>query len=107
MTEFETTNLGSDNLTDMNASTVLDLVKEMDNYWKNISWYVTLKSKKNFYESGLLRLNCNKAKFILRWKCILSFSETVEMTVNWYKHFFSYGTMERLSREQIDFFTNK
>ena len=52
-------------------------------------------------------LSNQKAKRELNWRPRLTFEETIQMTVNWYKHFFSYGTMERLSREQIDFFTNK
>ena len=55
---------------------VLELVKIMSNYWNDVSWEKTLKTKKNFYESELLRLNCNKAKKILRWKSALKFEET-------------------------------
>ena len=85
-----------------NEYTVLDLVKEMDNYWKNISWYVTLKSKKNFYESGLLRLNCNKAKRELKWQSILKFDEMVEMVANWYHaYYLDPKNIENVTEEQI------
>ena len=45
--------------------------------------------EKNFYESNLLKLNCNKAKTKLKWKCILSFYETINMVANWYKNYYS------------------
>ena len=48
-----------------------------------------LKSKKKFYESELLRLNCNKAKNILKWRCILTLNETISLVANWYKKYYS------------------
>ena len=61
------------------------------------------KNKKNiFFESKLLKLNSNKAKKILKWKCILNFNETIKMTVLWYKNF--YKTKENIykfSKQQI------
>ena len=46
---------------------VLELVKKMSNHWGDVSWKLMQKSKKKFHESELLRLNCNKAKKILKW----------------------------------------
>ena len=68
---------------------VLELVKAMRYYWKNVSWKIIPKSKKKFYESELLRLNCNKAKKILKWKSVLKFEESIEMAVNWYINYYS------------------
>ena len=68
---------------------VLDLVKVMSKYWVKVSWKITPKSKNKFYESELLRLNCNKAKKILNWKSILQFNETIEMVGNWYRSYYS------------------
>ena len=79
---------------------VLELVKAMSNYWDNITWKTISKSKKKFYESNLLRLNCNKAKKILKWKSILKFHETIEMVANWYKNYY-------LDRKNIANTTNK
>ena len=50
---------------------VLQLVKAMGNHWENIYWKKISKSKKKFYESELLRLNCNKAKKKLKRKIVL------------------------------------
>ena len=40
--------------------------------------------EKQPYESGLLKLNCDKALHYLHWQAILSFQETVRMTAEWY-----------------------
>jgi len=81
---------------------VLELVQEMGNYWENVSWKNNSKSRKKFYESGLLRLNCNKAEKFLKWKSILKFNETVEMVANWYNDFyFDPENIEQTTNEQI------
>ena len=66
---------------------VISIVRLMRKYWSKVSWKVV--NKKNFYESKLLKLNCNKAKTNLKWKCILSFKETIIMVVNWYKNYYA------------------
>lgn len=68
---------------------VIFLVKLMRKYWKKISWKVAYKNKKNFQESNLLKLNCNKAKINLKWKNILSFNEMISMVADWYKSYYS------------------
>jgi len=68
---------------------VIFLVKLMRKYWKKISWKVADKNKKNFQETNLLKLNCNKAKINLKWKNILSFNEMISMVADWYKSYYS------------------
>ena len=79
---------------------VLELVRKMSSYWRNVSWKLIPRSKKKFFESELLRLNCNKAKKILKWQCILKFDETVEMVASWYRNFYK-------DPQNINYFTNK
>jgi len=67
---------------------VIFLVQLMRKYWRKISWKVVNKRKKSFHESSLLKLNCNKAKTNLKWKCILSFTETINMVTDWYKSYY-------------------
>jgi len=67
---------------------VLELVKEISNHWEDVSWKKKSLSKNKFYESSLLRLNCNKARKILNWKCILEFEEAIELVANWYQSFY-------------------
>ena len=35
-----------------------------------------------------MRLNCNKAKKLLKWKSVLKFDEAIEMVANWYSSFY-------------------
>tara|TARA_B100000579_G_scaffold82656_1_gene64415 strand:+ start:413 stop:1516 length:1104 start_codon:yes stop_codon:yes gene_type:complete len=82
----EVFNFGPNNKENYN---VISLIKIMQKHWKKISWKVVNKKKnKEFYESNLLKLNSNKAKKILKWKCILSFKETIRMIAEWYRNFY-------------------
>lgn len=68
-----------------NNYSVLQVVKTMKKNWEKVSWTIPKSKKKSFYESSLLKINSNKAKKKIKWKCILTFSETMQMVVNWYK----------------------
>ena len=81
---------------------VIFLIKLMKKYWKEISWKMPNKRKKSFYESNLLKLNSNKAKIKLKWKCILTFDETINMVANWYKSYYSKPKkIQKVSLNQI------
>ena len=67
-----------------NNYSVLQVVKTMKKNWEKVSWNIP-NSKKTFYESTLLKINSYKAKQKIKWKCILTFKETILMVVNWYK----------------------
>ena len=74
----------------------------MSNYWDDVSWEKTLKTKKKFYESELLRLNCNKAKKILRWESSLKFEESMQMVATWYRNYYlSHKDIEQVTKKQI------
>jgi CDP-glucose 4,6-dehydratase len=95
----EAFNFGPNNTKNYN---VIFLVKLIKKYWKATSWKVSNRGKKSFYESNLLKLNSNKAKKKLRWKCILSFAETISMVANWYKnYYFKTKKMFEVSSDQI------
>jgi len=82
----EAFNFGPNNSKNYN---VISLVEIMKIYWKKISWKIIKKKKsKDFHESSLLKINSNKAKKILKWKCILSFNETVNMISEWYMNYY-------------------
>ena len=42
-----------------------------------------------FKESGLLKLNCDKALFHLKWEATLEYQNTVKFTADWYSKYFS------------------
>jgi len=64
--------------------TVKELVQEMSKYWNKVLWEEGFDAEEHLYESGLLKLNCDKALHYLNWQAILSFQETVRMTAEWY-----------------------
>ena len=80
---------------------VLELVTQSKKSWKNIKWKI-VKTKKPKYESKLLKLNSNKAKLRLKWKPVLSFSETIQMVINWYKfYYFNKKNLLDYSKNQL------
>ncbi len=69
--------------------TVLELVKEMSKYWNKVKWEEKYNIDDHPYESGLLKLNCDKALHHLRWQAVLNFEETVKLTTEWYQFFYN------------------
>jgi CDP-glucose 4,6-dehydratase len=56
-----------------------------------------------FHEAGLLKLNCDKALFHLKWEPNLDYHETIELVSDWYSAFYSKNReMYELTIEQID-----
>jgi CDP-glucose 4,6-dehydratase len=47
-----------------------------------------IKDNIPFKESGLLKLNCDKALFYLKWEALLEYKDTVKYTADWYSHYF-------------------
>ncbi|WP_407282788.1 CDP-glucose 4,6-dehydratase [Methanolobus sp. WCC1] len=68
--------------------TVKELVDRMQYYWPGTKtdYGVNSSSKK---ESGLLKLCCDKALHLLGWQPTLTFDETAQFTVEWYRDFYS------------------
>ena len=67
---------------------VLELVEQMSLYWKQVRWQDISQSVKGPYESGLLKLNCDKALHYLNWHAVMGFEDTVRMTAEWYKSYY-------------------
>ena len=84
---------------------VIALVKEMRMHWPLVKWKIN--RKKNDLESKLLKLNSNKAKQMLNWSTKLKFSETVDMTINWYKKFYNNENLLKFSLSQIKKYEEK
>lgn len=66
-----------------------DLVTEMSKHWDQVRWKDASQKKAEAYESGLLKLNCDKALHTLRWEALWDFETTVSQTVNWYRTYYS------------------
>ena len=80
---------------------VIQLVKLMKKNWNLVSWKIK-KEKNNKKESKLLKLNSNKSKHLLYWEPILKFNESVKLTADWYKLYYSKKTkVFDISKQQI------
>ncbi len=67
---------------------VLELVQQMSLYWEQVRWQDVSGSIAGPYESGLLKLNCDKALHYLQWHAVMGFEETVRMTAEWYRAYY-------------------
>lgn len=67
---------------------VRELIDEMRVHWSNVRWEDASQPQGQLREAGLLKLNCDKALFDLNWHPTLQFSDTVKMTVEWYKNYY-------------------
>lgn len=86
---------------------VLDLVREMGKFWNQVSWRDVSEQDVGPYESGLLKLNCDKALFFLDWHAVMDFEDTVRMTAQWYKNFYQgYGPVLDYTKGQISEYVN-
>lgn len=82
---------------------VKELIETMKAFWGDIEWKDVSEKDEIFHEAGLLKLNCDKALSHLHWSPTLSFQDTVRMTVDWYREYYSGNEMDmyQFSREQI------
>lgn len=85
---------------------VSGLIEEMKKYWESVSWKDVSDSIEKFQEAGLLKLNCDKALLKLGWLPTLDFSDTVKLTIDWYREYYN-GNQDMLcfSSKQIDYYT--
>ena len=85
------------------------LISGMSKHWPGAGWKVDQTDTTNQKESKLLKLCCDKALNLLDWKAILSFEETVAMTIEWYQTYYTLGKnhMHSLTDRQIGEYSNK
>lgn len=85
---------------------VKNILSEFKKNWKKIRW----KYEKTFpfRETSSLRLNSNLAKKLLNWRCILSFSEMINLVSNWYLAYYTKKVdLNDLTNKQINQFEKK
>ena len=78
----------------------------MSKFWKNSSKDVPKKSK-NFNESSLLKLNCDKALKDLAWQPTLTFDETAKFTIDWYIANIGENDIKVFTEKQINVYQEK
>jgi len=87
---------------------VLELVKQMSVSWPKVRWAECETQSPQFYESGLLKLNCDKALHFLKWHAVLDFEETVALTADWYRSFYDEpSSIIEVTNKQIDDYSKK
>ncbi len=69
--------------------TVKELIEEFVKTWDGGRWTIIKDSHEIKKESRLLKLNCDKALFFLKWRTTLTFDEAVRMTAEWYKAYYN------------------
>lgn len=85
-----------------NNHTVRDLVIEMSKHWNMVKWNDSSDVDRGPHEAGLLRLNCDKALTKLGWEPVLGFSDTVRITSEWYRNYYSENSnMQEETSKQI------
>ena len=71
---------------------VLELVQQMSEHWDQVRWQDVSNAAAGPYESGLLKLNCDKSLRYLKWHAVMGFEETVRMTAEWYRAYYQSPT---------------
>lgn len=85
---------------------VLALVKQMALHWDQVRWQDVSGIATGPYESGLLKLNCDKAQQYLQWHAVMGFEDTVKMTAEWYRAYYHQQTqVAALTDTQISAYT--
>ena len=60
----------------------------MSLHWKQVRWKNASGLEEGPYESGLLKLNCDKSLQYLKWHATMGFEDTVRMTAEWYRAYY-------------------
>jgi len=74
-----------------NNHSVLELLNDLGDFWQLQGETQAYKIIDNipFHEAGLLKLNCDKALFFLKWLPTLEYNELTEMTSVWYYNYYN------------------
>ncbi|MBU2768540.1 CDP-glucose 4,6-dehydratase [Acidithiobacillus ferrivorans] len=69
---------------------VVNLLKDLSAYWgfPNVDDCYAITGNISFHEAGLLKLNCDKALYYLKWHANLEYHEMVRLTSEWYYTFY-------------------
>lgn len=72
-------------------NTVKELLQDLSKFWNfnNLNDAYEVTEDKSFYEAGLLKLNCDKALYYLKWHPTLDYNDTVRFTSEWYYDFYN------------------
>jgi len=73
------------------SRTVKELLSSLSHYWgfNDASQAYRVTDNISFHEAGLLKLNCDKALFHLKWEGSLNYEECVRFVSDWYSHYYN------------------
>ena len=84
--------------------TVVKLIKDLADGWGYVDVEKAIRITGNvpFHEAGLLKLNCDKALFHLKWEPTMVYPETIRFVGDWYRAYYREGAdMYRMTLDQI------
>ncbi len=84
--------------------TVVKLLTDLSKHWgfSNTDQAYKITDNIPFHEAGLLKLNCDKALFYLKWESNLQYDETIQFVGDWYVSFYhGQADMYALTLRQI------
>lgn len=85
---------------------VLELVRQMALHWTQVRWQDVSNAESGPHESGLLKLNCDKALDHLNWFAAMGIEDTVRMTAEWYRTYYEKSDqVAATTRSQIEAYT--
>ncbi|RXJ69003.1 CDP-glucose 4,6-dehydratase [Halarcobacter ebronensis] len=90
--------------------TVEELLIDLSKYWHFENALEAYKVTGNipFHEAGLLKLNCDKALFYLKWQANLEYKDTIRFTSEWYYDFYKTNKdILQKTLEQIEEYESK
>lgn len=87
-----------------NSITVMELLGRLSKSWgfENVNEAFFETGEFKFSEAGLLKLNCDKAMFDLKWQPTLNLEELIDFTGDWYYMFYNKPEdIIRFTKQQI------
>jgi len=72
-------------------NTVKQLLQDLSEYWnfENVNDAFNVTDNISFHEAGLLKLNCDKTLFFMKWQANLEYKDTIRFTSEWYYDFYN------------------
>jgi CDP-glucose 4,6-dehydratase len=83
---------------------VVDLISDLSRHWNFTDFLdaCSITGNMTFHEAGLLKLNCDKALFQLRWEPSLDYGTTARLVSDWYRSYYQQTVdMYSLTLQQI------
>jgi CDP-glucose 4,6-dehydratase len=89
--------------------TVFQLISDLEDTWTFEGTFkaINVTGNAEFYEAGLLKLNCDKSLYHLKWISTLNYDELLYFVGDWYNKFYNYKdvNMFEYSLNQIRSYT--